>query len=185
EDGIRYFHVTGVQTCALPICLPAIELGDRDVHQDQVGQVFPRAAHTLFTVAGFDDRVADMFEDSPVDDEVVLIVLDQKDRLSRVAHVRLAPRGCSISRGKADRMLHVSCHFQSQPAAASASSRSLKTFRFVEWPGLYRAFGSISCTAWLTAMAASLKPVAISSSLPSYVQMSPAAYTRGRFVSRR
>src|SRR5690606_39750373 len=21
EDGIRYFHVTGVQTCALPICL--------------------------------------------------------------------------------------------------------------------------------------------------------------------
>src|SRR5690606_2149952 len=23
EDGIRYFHVTGVQTCALPICLLA------------------------------------------------------------------------------------------------------------------------------------------------------------------
>src|SRR5690606_40678962 len=22
EDGIRYFHVTGVQTCALPICPP-------------------------------------------------------------------------------------------------------------------------------------------------------------------
>src|SRR5690606_39431610 len=22
EDGIRYFHVTGVQTCALPICDP-------------------------------------------------------------------------------------------------------------------------------------------------------------------
>src|SRR6266511_4388435 len=24
EDGIRYFHVTGVQTCALPISAPAI-----------------------------------------------------------------------------------------------------------------------------------------------------------------
>src|SRR5690606_39563815 len=30
EDGIRYFHVTGVQTCALPICpgTPAARLED-------------------------------------------------------------------------------------------------------------------------------------------------------------
>src|SRR5207302_6374758 len=26
EDGIRDFHVTGVQTCALPICVPARHL---------------------------------------------------------------------------------------------------------------------------------------------------------------
>src|SRR5690606_40192540 len=30
EDGIRYFHVTGVQTCALPI-YPGVALPDRDV----------------------------------------------------------------------------------------------------------------------------------------------------------
>src|SRR5690606_39902741 len=28
EDGIRDFHVTGVQTCALPICLDALASAD-------------------------------------------------------------------------------------------------------------------------------------------------------------
>src|SRR5690606_39849019 len=28
EDGIRGFHVTGVQTCALPICAPRPRLAD-------------------------------------------------------------------------------------------------------------------------------------------------------------
>src|SRR5690606_39624246 len=30
EDGIRDFHVTGVQTCALPICRPAGHAGTYD-----------------------------------------------------------------------------------------------------------------------------------------------------------
>src|SRR5690606_40977582 len=30
EDGIRDFHVTGVQTCALPICADAIRDADED-----------------------------------------------------------------------------------------------------------------------------------------------------------
>src|SRR5690606_40630355 len=29
EDGIRYFHVTGVQTCALPILLARVRAGER------------------------------------------------------------------------------------------------------------------------------------------------------------
>src|SRR5690606_41042712 len=29
EDGIRVFHVTGVQTCALPICRADMVVGDR------------------------------------------------------------------------------------------------------------------------------------------------------------
>src|SRR5690606_39738452 len=34
EDGIRDFHVTGVQTCALPISLPEIyAVGMRDPHR--------------------------------------------------------------------------------------------------------------------------------------------------------
>src|SRR5690606_19459645 len=38
EDGIRDFHVTGVQTCALPIYSPADELvpGHLDVRHDEV-----------------------------------------------------------------------------------------------------------------------------------------------------
>ena len=60
-------------------------------------------------------------------------------------------------------------------AAAAAASRSLNTLRFVEWPGLTRAFGSMKWTALLTAMQASPKPVAMSSSLPAYAAMSPAA----------
>src|SRR5690606_40802491 len=32
EDGIRYFHVTGVQTCALPISHPPVDrLGDAPI----------------------------------------------------------------------------------------------------------------------------------------------------------
>src|SRR5690606_40957637 len=37
EDGIRDFHVTGVQTCALPICLRA----------NVLEQLFPRAWEAL------------------------------------------------------------------------------------------------------------------------------------------
>ena len=59
-------------------------------------------------------------------------------------------------------------HTQACPlAAAAAASRSLKTLRFVEWPGLTRAFGSMKWTALFTAMQASPKPVAMSSSFPA------------------
>src|SRR5690606_5142505 len=32
EDGIRDFHVTGVQTCALPICPPSVLIGQLRDH---------------------------------------------------------------------------------------------------------------------------------------------------------
>src|SRR5690606_14023961 len=31
EDGIRDFHVTGVQTCALPICSPVVEMASEEI----------------------------------------------------------------------------------------------------------------------------------------------------------
>jgi hypothetical protein len=62
--------------------LPAVHLGDGDVHQDEVGHLFAGAADTLLAVAGLDDAVADVFEDGAIDDEVVLVVLDQQDRSS-------------------------------------------------------------------------------------------------------
>src|SRR5690606_40860842 len=34
EDGIRAFHVTGVQTCALPICRPIL-VGTQDVAESE------------------------------------------------------------------------------------------------------------------------------------------------------
>ena len=42
-------------------------------------------------------------------------------------------------------------------------------------PGATFLSGYIQWTAWLTAIAASLKPVAMSLSFPGYVVMSPAA----------
>src|SRR5690606_41178719 len=38
EDGIRDFHVTGVQTCALPISLERVSEGPRDVAGQVVRQ---------------------------------------------------------------------------------------------------------------------------------------------------
>src|SRR5690606_39747699 len=34
EAGIRDFHVTGVQTCALPICVPLAEVAEKPVPQN-------------------------------------------------------------------------------------------------------------------------------------------------------
>src|SRR5690606_40301795 len=42
EDGIRDFHVTGVQTCALPISIPADALADRVVEYS----VYPEGVTT-------------------------------------------------------------------------------------------------------------------------------------------
>src|SRR5690606_18660046 len=42
EDGIRDFHVTGVQTCALPIWLlskEVLDAGDREVLRQQIEQI--------------------------------------------------------------------------------------------------------------------------------------------------
>src|SRR5690606_3019075 len=54
--------------------LPPVELGDRDVHQDQVGQMLACTAHAFLAVTCLDNAVADMFENGPIDDEVVLVV---------------------------------------------------------------------------------------------------------------
>src|SRR5690606_40562540 len=42
EDGIRDFHVTGVQTCALPISPPAETAKNAVPIAEQLGQVTPR-----------------------------------------------------------------------------------------------------------------------------------------------
>src|SRR5436309_11726673 len=44
EDGIRDFHVTGVQTCALPICFSSVEEKREDKNYSRMG---------LFQVSGF------------------------------------------------------------------------------------------------------------------------------------
>src|SRR5437870_13914079 len=43
EDGIRVGHVTGVQTCALPIFPPAIEQGVDMIYIDE--DLVPKAVH--------------------------------------------------------------------------------------------------------------------------------------------
>src|SRR5690606_40380850 len=57
EDGIRYFHVTGVQTCALPICLePGHFIGSRDFDQAPVvGVEGPLGVEVLNAVADIAD----------------------------------------------------------------------------------------------------------------------------------
>src|SRR5690606_39335120 len=51
EDGIRDFHVTGVQTCALPISLPPTQ-----------PRLPPRGAQTLeLTAAGYGRHAASSF----------------------------------------------------------------------------------------------------------------------------
>src|SRR5690606_38367734 len=52
EDGIRVFHVTGVQTCALPICLRVVDTLQEDSRavalgiDDRVGVVPPLLRNT-------------------------------------------------------------------------------------------------------------------------------------------
>src|SRR5262249_59239484 len=48
EDGIRYWSVTGVQTCALPI-LSRVELSWRARDNDAVGYVIERAQVEVLT----------------------------------------------------------------------------------------------------------------------------------------
>src|SRR5690606_39688100 len=45
EDGIRDFHVTGVQTCALPICIEPITMREAEALAD------PRIAPSIRRVA--------------------------------------------------------------------------------------------------------------------------------------
>src|SRR5690606_33737741 len=49
EDGIRDFHVTGVQTCALPISLPSYldpgHVGPWGIYLEQVDRVTPYLGH--------------------------------------------------------------------------------------------------------------------------------------------
>src|SRR5690606_25232690 len=60
EDGIRDFHVTGVQTCALPISsrIPSLQhhffsLMSREIQED-------RALHMLLSKKSADDRIASL-----------------------------------------------------------------------------------------------------------------------------
>src|SRR5690606_39472913 len=53
EDGIRDFHVTGVQTCALPICYPDIEHhGAKDGVTGSCHQLHMDASHSLLVDCG-------------------------------------------------------------------------------------------------------------------------------------
>src|SRR5690606_39813673 len=51
EDGIRDFHVTGVQTCALPILWPAIEHLALELQNEEWGPALAlsEAAHRVVT----------------------------------------------------------------------------------------------------------------------------------------
>src|SRR5690606_39921030 len=60
EDGIRDFHVTGVQTCALPICskrdIQYASSGFRVV-KEQLVKVSHAIEHQLIRVLGFDAQI--------------------------------------------------------------------------------------------------------------------------------
>src|SRR5690606_40959656 len=51
EDGIRYFHVTGVQTCALPIW-KCVRLRQGDYEQETVFSDNPATVASEFAAAG-------------------------------------------------------------------------------------------------------------------------------------
>src|SRR5690606_41024276 len=69
EDGIRDFHVTGVQTCALPICARRDQVGRHDVGglpvaeatvEREQGDQVPLGDHARGTTRGLDDDRADL-----------------------------------------------------------------------------------------------------------------------------
>src|SRR5690606_40068253 len=76
EDGIRDFHVTGVQTCALPICLQgffhmsAAEGGRRVAIVDAADEMNPAAANALLKLL-----------EEPPQDAILLLVAHQPARL--------------------------------------------------------------------------------------------------------
>src|SRR5256885_8700923 len=51
EDGIRDYKVTGVQTCALPICVPGVREGHR-ARADVTGAVDNRGAEIAVDPSG-------------------------------------------------------------------------------------------------------------------------------------
>src|SRR5690606_39441886 len=70
EDGIRDFHVTGVQTCALPICMSAEPVFEetlvdlRQCLQILKGDALVDHVHGLTDKAEFDDRAVVLDERS-------------------------------------------------------------------------------------------------------------------------
>src|SRR5690606_40895496 len=61
EDGIRYFHVTGVQTCALPICRRAkiVEAVERETGIDET--MVARLVHGFYDRVRADEVLAPIF----------------------------------------------------------------------------------------------------------------------------
>src|SRR5204862_1562834 len=59
EDGIRYLYVTGVQTCALPICMnPRLGLCTRQARRDMPHEAEGHHARLLHAVLGPDMAAA-------------------------------------------------------------------------------------------------------------------------------
>src|SRR5690606_38001796 len=63
--------------------LPPVDLWDRDVHEDQVGMLLAGPGDALLAIARLEHVIADMVQDRPVDDEVVLVVFDEENGLLR------------------------------------------------------------------------------------------------------
>jgi hypothetical protein len=60
-------------------CLPPVDLGNRDVHEDQIRQVFLCPADAFFAITRFQDAETYMLQNRTVDHEVVLVVLDEQN----------------------------------------------------------------------------------------------------------
>src|SRR4051812_42506050 len=54
--------------------LPAVNDGDRDVHQDEVRLLGPCLGDTFLAVEGLGYRIAEMAQDGGIDDAVVFVV---------------------------------------------------------------------------------------------------------------
>src|SRR5690606_39592576 len=100
EDGIRDFHVTGVQTCALPIC----RVGDRELRTEEPAVFgFGGAAQTarlrLATNGGGRLNLDARLDDTAADLRAQLTRLDlQLDRKSVVEGKSVRPGGGGTTR---------------------------------------------------------------------------------------
>src|SRR5690606_39724519 len=102
EDGIRDFHVAGVQTCALPICRTREPLVVNFMPGYPARQVFdPALAARLSALVG--DQPADVRVTSADKTDTVLTVAVATDRGTRSEERRVASEGAWGWRGEGQR----------------------------------------------------------------------------------
>src|SRR5207302_7376983 len=97
EDGIRDFHVTGVQTCALPI-LPTDEVLNKSAYQYWVDGTWAPAAENSATplIPGIAGELSVRFDDSSGQWQMVYLdPRSEERRVGKECRPRKAARQCT------------------------------------------------------------------------------------------